>query len=146
MASVLNRATKAYLASVNTPDFPVIDWIINPDISAVAGQPSRYWNIVGDVVSLMSQSERNAVDTALLATGRDAVVSALTNAEDLQRAFMLLVMDELNSRTTKMNALLTAIDNAGTLAALKTTVAGIADLPARTEADLRAAIRNKLGS
>lgn len=28
MANVLNRATKEYLTSVNTPDYPVSDWII----------------------------------------------------------------------------------------------------------------------
>lgn len=146
MASVLNRITKEYRASVNTPEFSAIDWIINPDISAVISQPSRYWKIVGDIVSLMSQAERDAVDAALLTAARDALAATLTSTEDLLRAFMLLVLDEFNAHTAKTNSLLTAIDNAGTLAALKTTVAGITDLPARTESDLRAAIRNKLGS
>ena len=29
MANVLNRDTKAYLTSVNTPGYPVADWIIS---------------------------------------------------------------------------------------------------------------------
>ncbi len=62
MASVLNRTTKEFRGSVNTPDFPVIDWIINPDLSAVAGLPTKYWKITGDVVTAMSQAERDVVD------------------------------------------------------------------------------------
>jgi hypothetical protein len=64
MASVLNRTTKEYRASANTPDFPEIDWIINPDMSAVVGFDSRYWVITGDVVSLMAEVDRTALDAA----------------------------------------------------------------------------------
>lgn len=146
MASVLHRVTREFRQSANTPDFPAIDWIINPDLSAVAGFASRYWKVNGDTVSLMTLAERNAVDAALVAAARDAVADELTNNENIQRAFMLLVLDEFNAHSAKVNALLTAIDNAGSLAALKTAVAAIADLPTRTESDLRTAIRNKLGS
>lgn len=146
MASVLHRVTREFRQSANTPDFPAIDWIINPDLSAVAGFASRYWKVNGDTVSLMTLAERNAVDAALVAAARDAVADELTNNENIQRAFMLLVLDEFNAHSAKVNALLTAIDNSGSLAALKTAVAAIADLPTRTESDLRTAIRNKLGS
>jgi len=30
MANVLNKITKQYLKSVNTPDYPTSEWIINP--------------------------------------------------------------------------------------------------------------------
>lgn len=62
MANVLNRTTKEYLTSVNTPDFPEHIWIINPDVSAVIQAPTKYWIVTGDSVSLMNQSQRNAVD------------------------------------------------------------------------------------
>jgi hypothetical protein len=65
MANVLNRTTKQYLTSQNTPDFDPVDWIINPDLSAVQGFASQYWNIVGDVVSPMNLAARNAVDDQL---------------------------------------------------------------------------------
>lgn len=146
MANVLNRVTKEYRASVNDPDYPVIDWIINPDLSAVAGWPPRYWVITGDNVSLMSQAQRDAVDAAELTASRNAAAAALTDTENIQRAFMLLVLDEFNAHTAKMNALLTAIDNAASLAGLKTAVASIADLPVRSESDLRTGMRNKLGT
>lgn len=67
MADVLNRTTKEYLTSQNTPDFDVLDWIINPDLSGVVGVPIRYWKIVGDVVSEMTKPEKDAVDAALAA-------------------------------------------------------------------------------
>ena len=46
MASVLNKQTKAYLVSVNTPDYPESEWIINPDMSEVVGLAPKYWKIV----------------------------------------------------------------------------------------------------
>jgi len=62
MANVLNRTTKQYLKSVNTPDFPTASWIINPDLTAVAGVPSKFWKIIGDVVSEMSSAEKDTAD------------------------------------------------------------------------------------
>lgn len=67
MAAVLNRVTKQYLGSVNTPDYPINNWIYNPDMSVVAGYENKYWLIIGDVVSLMGQSQRDAVDSTLAA-------------------------------------------------------------------------------
>jgi hypothetical protein len=64
VASVLNRTTKEFRPRANTPDFPSAQWIINPDLSAVAGFPAKYWKITGDVVSLMTPAERDAQDDA----------------------------------------------------------------------------------
>ena len=68
MATVLNRTTKQLIRSVNTPDYNPVDWIINPDLTAVEGWPSIYWTITGDVVTLQNQTERDATDAAILAT------------------------------------------------------------------------------
>ncbi len=64
MADVVHRTTKQYLRSVHTPDYPSADWIINPDLSAVAGFAEKYWMIAGDTVALMDQAARDAVDAA----------------------------------------------------------------------------------
>ena len=64
MANVINRTTCEYLESVNTPDFSVLDWIINPDLSAVSGVPMKYWKCSGDSVVEMSQAEKDTVDAA----------------------------------------------------------------------------------
>lgn len=146
MASVLNRATRQYIQSVNTPDYPSQDWIINPDLSAVAVWPNRYWLITGDAVTLMDAAARTAVDTAQLELMRDAVTAQFDQTEDVLRAFMLAVLDEMNGHAAKINAVLTAIDNGANFTAVKTNIAAIADYPARTTAQLRAVIRAKLGS
>lgn len=145
MANVLNRTTKQFLASANTPDYPLVDWIHNPDMSAVTGFDSRYWIITGDTVTLMDAASRAALDAAAVDAARDALANQLDQVEDILRAVVLLMLDELNAHSDKMNTLLTAIDNASSLANLKTTVGGITDLPIRTAAQVRAAIRSKLG-
>jgi len=33
------------LTSVNTPDYPASEWVVNPDLTAVAGVPQKYWAI-----------------------------------------------------------------------------------------------------
>jgi len=65
MASALNRTTKEFRLSVNTPDYPVGDWIINPDMSAIIGFAPIYWIITGDVVTLQDAAARTATDAVL---------------------------------------------------------------------------------
>lgn len=60
--------------------------------------------------------------------------------------FMLVVLDEFNAHAAKHNAILDPIDGASSLANLKTTVTLIPDYPARTAAQLKNSVRNKLGS
>ena len=146
MASALNRTTKQYLTSVNTPDYPVADWIVDPDLSAVVGFPSIYWVITGDVVTLMTQVERDAVDATILEASRDALISEIDNVEDILRAFANVLLDELNAHSTKMAEISSIVDGAGNYSAFVTAMQGISDYPQRTLAQLRTAIRNKLGS
>jgi len=79
-SDVLNRATKDYRTSVNTPDFPPSLWIINPDLSVVQGFPSRYWIITGDSVALMNQAARDAIDAQIESNSKDAEATGLLNA------------------------------------------------------------------
>lgn len=63
MTDVLHRTTKALLRSVNTPSYPVVDYVHNPDLSAVTGVPNRYWKInPDDTITEMSQPEKDDVD------------------------------------------------------------------------------------
>lgn len=92
MADVLHRSTKEYLRSVNTPDFPVQHWIINPDLSAVADVPWKYWKVVKDSVVPMTAEERAIVDQPLpktelypfeiLSLFRDSQVVAVQTSTD----------------------------------------------------------------
>lgn len=144
MAAVLNRTTKQYLPSVNTPDYPTAQWIINPDLSAVVGFSSRYWIITGDVVTLMNQAQRDALDAQLLAASRDATVNSIDAVGSFDRAQTQALQQELNSVTAKLNAILDAIDGAGTFAAMKPAIAAIADYPQRTLAQWKTQIRARM--
>lgn len=62
MGNVINRTTYKYKQSVNTPDFPTTDWLINPDLSAVSGQPEKYWKVEGDTVVIMDAAEQQSVN------------------------------------------------------------------------------------
>lgn len=122
MASVLHRTTRQYIPSANTPDYSVIDWIINPDLSAVVGFETKYWIITGDIVTLMDAAARDAVDAAELEASRDATVAELDQIEALLRAFAGVLKDEINILRAQH---------------------AFAD---RTLLQLRTAIRNKLGT
>jgi hypothetical protein len=146
MANVLNRTTKQFLTSANTPEYPVEQWIHNPDMSEVVGYPSKYWVITGDVVTLMSKAERDAVDANELDANRDATATRMDNVEDIIRALALTTMDDLNLHSERMNAILDAIDQNSTLATIKSAIADIPNIPQRTGAQLKTSVRSKLGN
>lgn len=59
---VPNRVTHL-LTSVHTPDYSgVTDKLVNPDLSSVVGQPTKYWKRDGTDVVLMSGAEQTLVD------------------------------------------------------------------------------------
>ena len=84
MSNVINRVSKNVIYSVNTPDYPEVDWIIDPDLSAVQSVPKKYWKIAGDLVLEMDQSEKDAVDAALLPAAKEERKAYLSKVvEDL---------------------------------------------------------------
>ena len=80
----LNRITKEQRRSVAPADMPppLSDWIEEPDLSAVDGFPSRYWEIAGDAVLLMDQASRDALDAVADQAAIDRAVSQLDPAPD----------------------------------------------------------------
>lgn len=146
MASVLNRTTKTYLESANTPDYPVAEWIINPNMAAVEGYPSKYWVINGDIVTLMSQQGMDSVDAAELDATRDMTASRVDSIEDIIRAIGWTLLDEVNLHASTVTALLDAIDASTSLSDLKTRAASINNLPQRTMTQVKNAVRSKLGN
>ena len=98
------------------------EWIFDPDLTAVVGFENKYWNIAGSVVSLMSQAERDAVDAAELSDRRGVMVEQMDEVEEYARAFALVVLDEINLLRTQHS------------------------IAPRTIAQLKTAVRNKLGS
>lgn len=99
MADVLHRVTKVLSRSVNTTEFPALDYIHNPDLSAVAGHPSKHWIINGDEVSLMSPAERVAADNAESAAQDTAETTAEKSRFDgdrIVKGLALVLLDEVN--------------------------------------------------
>jgi hypothetical protein len=94
----------------------------------------------------MSAGEKAVVDAARREQMRDEVIQQVDNLEDVVRALMLTLIDEFNNHTAKTNAILTAVDTASNFAEVKANYAAITDLPTRTAAQLRSAIRAKLGT
>ncbi len=146
MSNVLNRTTKAYIPSANTPDYPVAEWIIDPDMTAVIGYPPQYWIITGDVVTLMDAAARAQVDAATLNASRDSTAAVLNEPESYPRGYALVALDELNAHALKTNSILDAVDAATTLADLKIRIAAITDYPQRTINQMQNAVRSKLGT
>jgi len=149
VSTALHRTTKQYVESADTPAFPTATWILNSaqaNALWAANVPTKYWNIVGDAVTEMSPAEKAAVDASLLSSSRDKSVTELDQVENILRAFVLVLMDELNLHAATVTAILNAIDGAASLADVKTSVGAIADLPQRTNGQLKTSIRNKLGT
>jgi len=135
----LNRTTKVFVQQTSSGEMerrfsvevfhdgtgePIsnANWIHAPDMSAITGQLSKYWIITGDVVTLMSQTERDVVDLTTLNARRDNTANQLDVVEDVMRAFALVVLDEINV----LRAQHSLVD--------------------RTIVQLKTAIRNKLGN
>ena len=66
MSTVVHRTTKEVKLNIDSYSHDPVVWIINPDLSALIGVSIEYWKIVGDIVSEMSQPEKDVVDAAVL--------------------------------------------------------------------------------
>ena len=121
MADFVNPATGALVASANDMPAP---WVTctRAELTAWEAIPQRYRKWLVDHVEEMTQGEKDATDAAALTAQRDAVTAQLDGQEDVLRAFMLVVLDELNTLRAQHS------------------------LAARTTAQLRNAVRAKLGS
>ena len=122
MPAWLHRTNKTVLRSVASADLPeaIANYIEEPDLSAVAGQPVKYWLITGDAVSLVDAATRSSIDAALFSTARDALADEIDQNKTFMKAFALVVLDEFNLLRAEHG------------------------LPPRTIAQLKTAVRNKL--
>lgn len=95
--------------------------IHNPDLTAVKGQPVKYWKLNGDLVEPMTAGERAIVDGTDATARKDSLAAEVDRAHPaIWRAFAEVVMDEINILRRR------------------------AALPDRTLAQLKTAMRNKL--
>lgn len=125
MGNYLHRVTKRYLISIPPNELPeaLENYISGPDLSPVAGIPSKYWIVTDDVVSEMSQEEKDFVDASTLSSQRDAAVDEMMDGlESNLRQLVRLMISEINILRTEHG------------------------LPARTLAQLKMAIRDGYGN
>jgi hypothetical protein len=148
MGNFLHRTTKAYHQSA-PPDAlpePIGEYIENPDMSAVTGYPSIYWIITGDLVTLMSQAERDAVDAQRLSDTRDGIIAQLDQVEDIQRQLLIMEVGEFNKLRQWLVDFQAAVASAGNLGQLQSAVATLPTLNPITFAQVKTQLRNALGS
>lgn len=105
MPDYLHRTTKQYLQSISPNDLPELEanYIYMPDLSAVEGVPNKYWKITGDVVSEMSQAEKDVVDAQEEQDRYDEIIARLDDTEDILRAMVTLMIDEINILRQQFN-------------------------------------------
>ena len=73
------------------------NWIHAPDLSAVRGQPTKYWIITGDSISLMPRNERDKVDKDEVEDSRDKrIAEDIDDPENNLRQIVKLVVREIN--------------------------------------------------
>lgn len=161
MADIVRYSTSStpnpiteYRQSVNTPEFEgQANVLVNPNLSAVAGQPVKYWKHVAGAIQLMTQGERDAVDAALASA---ALSAARVSAKDqiigtiplpiLLRALADILKDEINILRGWTVSFKAEVAASASLADLKTRVATLSTLDDRTLAQLKTAIRNRIDS
>ena len=178
MANVINRTTLVFLTSVNDPEYADPPWLVVPPGSeneaVIAAVPTQYRKIAGDVISEMTQAEKDAVDAATVAAIRDDVAGRLDELEDITRALesygknsiplyviygkdsrrepLILPeiitprIDELNGRASTWNAILDAANASSNYSAFRSAVGSIPNYPQRTIAQMKTGVRNKLGT
>ena len=118
MANVLSRKTLAYSKSVNTPEYPVAEYIHGPDMSGVEGVPQKYWKLVGDVPVEMKAAEKAVVDQA----AKDAAVSAFEaqmTTDPIYVALLAVVEDALNEIRTAAGVPTKTVNEGRTLVSAK---------------------------
>lgn len=138
MGNYLHRTTKRYFKSTSPADLaePLANYIEDPDLAAVEGVPNIYWIITGDVVSEMSQGEKNIVDAALLVIRRDAAIQGeIDEIESVMRQLVRLMVSELNILRQQFNTTTLEVNQA--------TDTAFTD---RTLAQVRSQLRGDLGA
>lgn len=118
------------------------------------GQPGRYFTRGADVETRdgnvktvtrewipWSQAEIDAYEAARRAN----IVAAMDDVDDITRAAVLVIKDELNRHSTVIEEIIMAGRNANSLGAFRSSMSAIQPIPQRGAAMLRAAIFAKLG-
>jgi hypothetical protein len=113
MATVLQRTTLELREDVAAASFDPTVWLVDPDLSGVAGVPVIYWKVVGDTVVEKTAAEKVAADAAYLAEQKGVVRATIgmqANVyigarydEATQRTFLALQIDARGAAVPLVN-------------------------------------------
>ena len=95
MANVINRKTKEYLKSINTPDYSENEWIINPILPDC---DSSEWIIKKDSVRETTQEEKDAKEVAKIINEAN---TASTERQAVLRGRLYRQIQAMYSRLTE---------------------------------------------
>lgn len=142
-----------YNESGNQPDYikylPHV--VFNPDLTAVAGTPRKYWKLVLGAVEAMTAQERTNKDTAIavaaLTALRAEAVALIDSGEGIdRRALADMVVSELNNIRQWLAAFKVEVAASSSLADLKARVASLPNMPDRTLSQARTAYKNSISN
>lgn len=115
----------------------------------------KYLKVVNGEVVEMSQAEKDTLDaneaafaqaelTASSRSGAKDSVNNLTPEGVRLRASLLVVLDRFNTVTQRIDAVEACIENAGSLAAAKTCLAGLSPIGTATASQMKNAIKSQI--
>jgi hypothetical protein len=108
-----------------------------PVVTVEATRLTRVWTVRDKTAQELTDETNARLDDA---------AAAMDRIEDVTRAAVLVIMDELNLHSTRLAEIITAGSNAASLAGFRTAMQAIQPIPQRTAAQLKTAIRGKLGA
>jgi hypothetical protein len=122
--------------TTNPPFSGATQFRTGPVITIEATRVTRVWSVT-DKTAQQLLDEANA--------RRDSATAQLDDLEDMLRAVLLVIKDEFNRHSEYAATVKAQTALATSLANFQTRMAAIPVVPTRTTADLRTAVRNKLG-
>ena len=149
MGDFLHRTTRQLYISTSPNQLAEVvgNYIEDPDLVAVEGVPSKYWIITGDIVTEMTQVEKDAIDSAELEGSRDSNIQAqIDDLESVFRQFVIMTTSEINILRGWIVDYKVEVAAASNLGNLQARVAALPDLLDRAFAQIKTQLRDALGS
>lgn len=158
MATFLHRTTKRIEPDNGTGDLGP-SYIRNPDLSAVVGEPVKYWIIEGDTIRAATAGERLTIDLQITQAEADAAIALLTAQRNAAiaaigavreealiaiRAMAEVIRQEFNKQKQWNADTKTKVAGAATFAAFKTAWATLNNVTPITVPQMRTAIKNEI--
>ena len=143
LSEAIAEGWREYVPLASTPDNArTVTWV--DDGTRYTETVTAVWTAEELAAQEAARQAEAAAAEAAQAAALLALESELDNAERITKGLALTILDELNRIASRMRAFDTAVQAASTLQGLKTLVAALPDIPDRTAAQLKAAVKAKV--